>query len=62
MVGLLPCQENSPAPRLIPGTSRSASLKLVTPRSSSSLLVTTVMDCGVSRMGVAILDIEVWST
>jgi hypothetical protein len=47
---LLPWKLVSPAPRLMPGTVRSASFKVVAARSSSSVRVTVVIACGVSTI------------
>ena len=62
IVGLLPCQLNSPAPSVMPGTLRSASFNDVMPRSSSSSFVSVAIDCGVSRMLSLSFDSELSST
>ena len=58
MVGLLPCQENSPAPSEMSGMLRRASSRLLVPRCSRRSEVTTVIDCGVSSSGCGNLESE----
>ncbi len=62
MFGLLPCQLNSPAPSVMPGTVLSASFNVVMPRSSSSLRGTVTIDCGTSRSGSVSFVSELSST
>jgi hypothetical protein len=62
MFGLLPCQLNSPAPSVMPGTLRNASVSDITARSSINCPVITAMLCGVScRLSVS-FDNELCST